>query len=238
MRNVFTIAALLLMIAMTAARPAIAQTAPTPPNASLLHLAETAQRNVPRDTLRANLAADVTDADPAKVQAEINRRMTAALARIKVQPDITVETTGYSVRHEQIDKAPARWHGVQSLSLTGKDFAGLLTLVGALQQQGLVVTGLAPELSRDARRSLEDGLTDEALARLRQRADRFAGSLGTKVQAYRDVEIGNASPPPSPMRMMAMAASAPSEVPPPVAEPGEETVSVTVRMAAELASRP
>jgi predicted secreted protein len=244
MRVIVRLAGTFLGVAMLVsgapATPSFAQVAsPTVATASVLHLSETAQRNVPRDLLRANLAAEFSDSDPTKVQAEINRRMTAALARIKAQPDIAVETTGYSVQRELPDKAPPRWHGSQSLSLTGKDYAALLALVGVLQAQGLVVVGLTPELSPDARRALEDSLTDTALTRLQQRAARVAATLGTKVQGYRDVEIGNASPSPPPFRAMALAAAPMSaSMPPPVAEPGEETVSVTVTMQIDLAPRP
>jgi len=210
--------------------------APTPAP-TLLHLSETAQRDVPRDLLHATLAATVTDADAAKVQAEINRRMTAALARVKQSPDIAVETEGYSVYQDNPDKAPARWHGSQSLTLTGKDFAGVLALVGALQQQGLVTQGLAPDISVEARRSVEDALTDEALARLKQRGDKIAASLGVKVAGFRDIRVGNASPPPVRPFLMRAAGAAAAPAPLPVAEPGSATVSVTIEGEIALAPR-
>ena len=212
---------------------AAAQVLPAPGNPTVLHLTETAERNVPRDRLRVQLAAEVADADAAKVQAEINRRMNAALARIKAAPEIALETNGYNVYQEHPDKAPPRWHGSQSIALTAGDFAKLLALVGALQQDGLVITGMAPELSRDARQSVEDALTDEALARLKQRADHIASELGTKVDAYRDLHIGNAATPPPPMRLQAAASFA--QAPPPVAEAGEAVVSVTVQADIALA---
>lgn len=106
---------------------------PPPGNNSLLHLSETAQRDVPRDRLRADLAVDFTDLDAAKVQAEINRHMAAALTRIKAVPDVAIETNGYSVYQDRSDKGPQRWHGSQSFALTSKNFAALLVLVGTLQ---------------------------------------------------------------------------------------------------------
>ena len=223
-----------LIALMAHAAFAVAQAPPAPSNATVVHLTETAERNVPRDRLRVELAVEVTDADAAKVQAEINRRMTAALARIKALPDITLETNGYNVDQENPGKTPPRWHGVQSLSLASKDFAKLLALAGTLQQDGLVMRGLAPELSREARQSVEDALTDEALARLKQRADHIAAGLGTKVDALRDLRIGNATTPPPPMRFMAAAGSL-SQSPAPVAEPGEAAVSVTVQADIALA---
>lgn len=218
-------APLLVTVALTTS--AFAQT-PQPSNVSVLHLVEIADRMVARDRLRAELAADVTDPDAAKVQAEINRRMSGALARINAVPDIAVETNGYSVYQERPDKAPARWHGSQSVTLTAKDFTPLLTLIGTLQQEGLVVRSLTPLLSREARQAVEDALTETALDRLQKRAARIAAQLNSKIDLYRDVRVGNAAAPgPVPM-MRAAAASSFSPAPPPVAEPGETQVSVTV----------
>ncbi|MGH7033865.1 MAG: SIMPL domain-containing protein [Stellaceae bacterium] len=224
------------LMAAIAAAPAAAQTAPAAANMTVLHLSETAQRGVPRDRLRIELAAQAVDANASKVQAEINRRMAAALARIKSAPDIAVETQGYSVYPEHSDKGPTRWHGSQSVALTGKDFGAVLVLVGALQQDGLIVQSMTPELSREARLAVEDELTDVALQRLRRRAEHIAADLGTKVETFRDLHIGNAAPPPPvPLRaMMAMKGSA--AAPPPVAEAGEATVSVSV--SADIALAP
>lgn len=216
-----------LFVLLASATAAAAQPTSSPGATTLLHLTETAKRSVPRDRLRIVLAAEFIDRDAAKVQAEINRHMNMALARIKATPDIAVETQGYNVYEERSDRAPPRWHGSQSLSLTAKNFAALLTLAGALQQDGLVIKGLSPELSDAARRAVEDQLTEEALARLQARARRIAAGLGAKVASYRDLRIGNASVPPSPLRSMVAMASARAALPP-VAAPGEATVSVTV----------
>jgi predicted secreted protein len=235
--------ALLVLPFLVSITPVAAQSLPlqqdaTSSRATVLHLSETAQRNVPRDRLRVDLAAEVTDPDAAKVQAEINRRMNAALARIKAVPDIAVETNGYSVYQDRPDKGPTQWHGSQAISLTAADFAKLLALVGNLQQQdGLVVRGLAPELSREARQSVEDELTDTALARLQKRAERVATGLGTRVDRFRDLTIGNVAAPPVPLRAM-VAAVAPMPAPPPIAEPGEATVSITAQADILLATKP
>jgi predicted secreted protein len=208
---------------------AVAQSAPqsTATDQSTLRLSETARRDVPRDLLRATLAAEATDPDAGKVQSEINQRMSAATTRIKQVAGIAIETGGYSVYRETPDKQPPRWHGSQTVDLTGKDFAALLSLIGALQQQGLVVQSLAPDISREARQSVEDALTDEALTRLKQRADRIATTAGVKLQGFRSLSVGNVNaPPPVVQPMMRMAAAA-VPAPPPVAEPGNATVSIT-----------
>lgn len=209
---------------------AAAQSAPVqlPPNdQSTLHLSETAQRDVPRDLLRATLAAEATDPDAGKVQTSINQRMSTATTRIKQVAGVTVETGGYSVYRETPDKQPPRWHGSQTVALASKDFAALLSVIGALQQQGLVVQALAPDISREARQAVEDALTDEALTRLKQRADRVAATAGVKLQGIRSLTVGNVNAPPPiirPMMRMAATEAAPA---PPVAEPGNAIVSIT-----------
>jgi len=213
-----------------------AQETTIPANATVLHLSETVERKVPRDRLRAELAVEAVDADAAKVQAEINRRMTAALARIKAVPEITVETNGYNVFEDRSDKAAARWRGSQSVSLTAKDFAKLLALIGSLQQDGLVMRGLAPDLSREARQAVEDELTDAATTRLQQRADHIAAGLGMRVERLRDLRVGNVAVPPAPLRAMALVGGAAAT--PPAAEPGEATVSVAVEADVMLTKHP
>jgi predicted secreted protein len=201
---------------------------PAPSDQSTLHLSETAQRDVPRDLLRATLAAEATDPDAGKVQADINQRMSVAMTRIKQVAGVTVATGGYSVYRETPDKQSPRWHGSQTVTLTGKDFAALLSLTGALQQQGLVIQSLTPDISREARQSVEDALTDEALTRLKQRADRIAASAGVKLQGIRTLTVGNVNaPPPIIQPMMRMAAASAAPMPAPVAEAGNATVSIT-----------
>jgi len=218
-------------VASTAVSSATAQSLPprpVPNDESVLNLSETAQREVPRDLLRATLAAEATDPDAGKVQAEINQRMSAAMTRIKQVTGVTVETGGYSVYRETPDKQPPRWHGSQTVNLTSKDFAALLSLIGTLQQHGLVIQLLAPDISREARQSVEDALTDEALTRLKQRADRIAATAGVKLQGIHMLTVGNVNAPPPIIRpMMRMAAAEAAPAPPPVAEAGNATVSIT-----------
>ncbi|HEY3918178.1 MAG TPA: SIMPL domain-containing protein [Stellaceae bacterium] len=225
-----------LGVLLAAVRPVSAQ-APAGSDQPILHLSETAQRDVPRDLLHATLSVEASDTDAAKLQNGINQRMTAALARIKQVPDAAIDMAGYSVYRESPDKTPARWHGSQSVTLTSKDFAALLGLIGALQQQGLLLQSLAPDVSREARQAVEDSLTNEALTRLQQRADRVAAALGTKVAGFRSVSVGNVSPPPVPIRAMAMAAAVSASPAPPVVEPGSATVSVTLSGDIALAPR-
>jgi predicted secreted protein len=107
-----------------------------------------------------------------------------------------------------------------------------------LQQQGLVMQALTPDLSREARQAVEDSLTDEALTRLQQRAARIAAAIDIKLGGFRTLSVGNVSSPPPPIRFMAgMAAPGAAAMPAPVAEAGNATVSITVTGDIALAPR-
>jgi len=221
-RSVSLAAALLL----AAVAPVWAQPAP-PPSGTALTLSTHADKTLPRDQLEAELRVDAMDANAARVQADVNRGMAAALAHAKTVSGVTVETTGYSVYQERDAKGnPTRWHGSQALRLKSGDFAALLSLVGTLQGQGLALSSLTAELSPAAAKAAQDELTDTALKDIRARADRIAAALGTHVERYAELRVGNASVPPVPVRFMMAAAS--SSAPPPVAATGDAMVSVNV----------
>jgi uncharacterized protein len=225
------------LLVMLAASRALAQApaAPSPPlpeNVTLLHLSEPAQRLVPRDQLRAVLRVEAVDADAAKLQADINRRLAAALAKAKSVTGLHVESSGYSVYPESgpsvVSKArTSQWRGSAGLSLIGQDAAPLLALAGELQKEGLVLSALAYELTPAAARAVEGELTDEALARVKERAAKIAATLGSAVERIRDLRVGNAVGTQPGPRIFAQQMAAPSS-PAPVAEPGEATVTVTV----------
>jgi len=220
-----SLAAALLIAAVV---PVWAQPAP-PPSGTALTLSTHADKTLPRDQLEAELRVDAMDADAVRVQADVNRGMAAALAHAKTVAGVTVETTGYSVYEERDAKGnPTRWHGSQALRVKSGDFAALLNLVGTLQGQGLALSSLTAELSPAAAKAAQDELTDIALKDIRARAGRIAAALGTHVERYAELRVGNASVPPVPVRFMAAAAPASSSMPPPVAATGDATVSVNV----------
>jgi predicted secreted protein len=223
---------ILPMLAVTAGLALPQPTFAADPDAGMtvLHLTQTAERQIHRDRLRAQLQVETTGSDARRVQADINRTMTAALEHAKSVAGIKVETSGYSVYEERETNAPSRWHGSQGLTLVGSDFAAVLGLAGDLQGEGLAMSNLAFELAPETARAAEDDLTSEALTRLRQRGERVAADLKLTMIRLRDIRVGNVGgdqPPPIRMRAVAMAAS-PAAAPPPAAEAGDATVAVTV----------
>ena len=227
----------LLLLGLGLGEPAAAVAQDADQRAAVLHLSQTAERTLARDLLRVELRVEETGSDPRAVQSAINRRMTAALDRARQAESVRVETGSYHVGEERPTNRAAIWRGSQSLILKSKNADATLKLVGALQSDGLSTASLGYEVSPEIVRSAQDDLTAEALAALDRRAASVAEARHLAVLRYRDLRVGNAETEGRPVPRFggaAMAAGAP-----PVAEPGEAVVRVTVE--AELllgASRP
>jgi uncharacterized protein len=218
----------LLALALTPAlAPLAVAAAPHPTAPTVLHLSQTAERRLPRDMLRVDMRAEQTADNPQTVEAAINALMAKALVEVHGATGVDVETGSYAVYRINPPKGRPQWTGTQSLMLSGRDFAMLLKLAGRLQAQGLVMSNLAYEASRQTTRRAEDALTSDALSSLQQRAAAIARQLGLSVAGYRDLTVGNAQSgePPRPLFGMAAARAA---MPAPVGAPGEARVSVTV----------
>jgi uncharacterized protein len=199
---------------------------------------ERAERLLARDRLTAELAVDATNGDAARLQSDINDRMAKALALAKGVTGVSVASSGYNVYQERPDKGPARWHGRQGLHLEAKDMTVLLQLIGGLQEDGLVLTNLTAGLSPEATGAVEDELTTSALHRVQERAQRIAEALNLRVARIKTLRVGNAAPPQAQFRALAMAPGTAAAGVPPVAEPGDAMVAVTVDAEVELAARP
>ncbi len=227
----------LLLLSLGLGDPAAAVAQDVDQRATVLHLSQTAERTLARDLLRVELRVEETGPDPRAVQSAINRRMTAALDRARQAESVRVETGSYHVGEERPTNRAAIWRGSQSLILKSKNADTTLKLVGALQSDGLSTASLGYEVSPETVRSAQDDLTTEALAALDRRAASVAEATHLAVLRYRDLRVGNAETEGRPVPRFggaAMAAGAP-----PVAEPGEAVVRVTVE--AELllgSSRP
>jgi uncharacterized protein len=235
MRYALPFAAVLLLAA-----PAAAQMHPhhdVDASQTRLRLIESAQRTVKQDRLRAILRAEVSGPDARRVQAEINRRMTAAVEKAKTVSSVRVETGSYGLYEDRPNNASPVWRGQQTLSLIGTEFGDVLQLAGELQQSGLVFSGMNFELRPETARTYEDELTAEAIARLKERADRVAQTMGLKVEHFREINVGNVLGDPPPRPMMRMREMSAAQAAPPVAEAGEQVVQISVQADIVLAPR-
>jgi predicted secreted protein len=213
---------LALTLPVLLAAPAFAQDKVT------LQLGESAERSVTQDRLRAMLRVEAGGNDPRAVQTQVNQKMTATLERIRAVTAVKSETQGYYVYEDKTLKRGQRWWGSQGVSLTGSDAGALLTLVGQLQESGLLVSGLTYELAPETRRKIERELVPDAIQRVKDTAETVASSLALPTVQIVKVRLGDSSPPPVPRPYGAVAMADRAQVPPPVAEPGETIVSVRV----------
>lgn len=224
------------------ATPAFAQmTMPLPApqdDATVLHLSEFAERVMKQDRIVVSLRAEAAGSEARRVQDEINRRMNAALERVRKEAAIKAETRGYWVSQERPANQAPRWRGQQTLILTSLDMAAALALAGELQQGGLIMSGLSFELAPETARAAEGELTTEAINRLRERTDRIAASMNMAVKNIRNIRVGQVGGqmPPRPMMAFQRGAETASSSPP-VGEPGDTAVRVNVEAEVVLVPR-
>src|SRR5690606_7225728 len=110
----------------------------------------------------------------------------------------------------------------------------LLALVGELQANGLVVTSLYYSLSAERYEEVADGLMNAALVKLQNRADQAAQGLGKGSAQLVEVSLDGSPNFAFRERQVAYAMAADAAVAPPVAEPGQTQVSLTVSARAVL----
>jgi predicted secreted protein len=203
---------------------------------TLLRLSETAERLVRADELVALVQAQAMGGSAASVQEQLNRKVAGALARARAVPGVTVATEGYAIR--RVGDRRDQWQAGQTLRLTAIEAApALIELVGALQAEGLGVVQLSYEVSRPVERREREAVTAEALAALKERAERLGAVLGMTFSGFREVRVdsGRFARPPAPAPMMATTAE-PARTPP-SAEPADVPIAATVEGDAILKPR-
>ena len=107
-----------ILLATTPCASARSAAAPGEEHATMVTLGETARREIRQDRLRLQVRIEQTGADATRVQADVNRRMAAALDRARAvagaaaEGGVRVETGGYWIHQERIgDTREMRWRG-------------------------------------------------------------------------------------------------------------------------------
>lgn len=214
-------------------------------NATMLHLDQSAEASVPRDRITVDLRVEAAGGDQSRVQADVNRRMAAALVEARHVDSVDATTGDYRTYQQTVGPAPAggrapsQWHALQDLNLVSQDFAAAVALAGRLQGEGLVVGDMRFDVAPPTLRSWQTALTDEALRELTKRAGAIAGTLGMRVDRIETLSVGNATQRgggPHPMPMAARGAG-PEPAPPAIAA-GLAPISVTVSAEIALIPKP
>ena len=207
-----------------------------PAGHTLVNLSASERTTLPQDLLTAALRIEARGAEPRKVQDDINKAMTKALALAKTVPTVKTSTGGYQVYEQRLERNVRVWQGQQTVQLESKDSAALLDLAGKLQGAGFAVSGLNWSLSPERAESVRDELLVKALGNLKTKAALVARTLGKSGYELTDVNLDGA-PQPVPMYRavrMEMAMAADGAVAAPVAEAGETEVVVGVSARALL----
>jgi predicted secreted protein len=224
---VFLAASLALAGAALAADPA--------PRYNVVELQAEAQREVPNDTLSANLYVELNDANPAALADAINKAANDALRVAKDYKSVRVRS-GNNQTYPVYSKGKLLqgWRGRAEIRLESKDFQAASALIGKLQA-GMQLGNLGFSVSPEARRLAENELIVEAIGAFKARAEIVRGALagrGYKIQRL-NLNSGSSGPPPRFAMARAMAAGAP-EVAAPDLEGGVSLVTVAVAGAVEI----
>ncbi len=225
--------------------PAMAQDYKTlldiPSGSTLVNLSATESVEVEQDMLIANLRFEAENIDPRAVQSEVNSMMKKALDLAVSVSSVKASTQQYYVHEYDRSRGQGArrdivWRAQQGLMLKGKKADDLLKLAGDLQDIGLKMNGLNYMVSPELLEETRNGLLEDALEKLRVKADRTAKALGkTKTEFLQiNVDTGGYYQPPM-MRTMAMADGAMEKgMAAPVAAPGESQITLTVSTQALL----
>ena len=186
-----------------------------------------AAREIANDWATARLSVQIEGRQSAKVAAQVNAAMAAALDRAKRTDGVEVRSGGYSTHPVYDDGLVVRWRAHQDLVLESGDIDELSKLIGALQSKSVTLNGIVFGVRRETREAIEDELVSEVLARFRARAALVAEGLGAKEWSLGDVSVGTAgSGPPVMVRHERARLSSFADAPP-AFEGGTSEVRVT-----------
>jgi len=200
----------------------------------ILNINATVSEEVEQDLLVATLQYSAENTDATKLQNEINEAMQKALARAKKEDKeiVKINTGSYNV-YERTDSRTKekKWYGQQTITFKSKDSEKVLKLTGDLQSMGLKMTGLNYTLDPKTAVKIQDDLMEVAIKELTTRANRVAKALGKSSAEIRELNTQSnsyAKQPRSYARGAEMQMMSADSMAAPVAEAGEDTISMTV----------
>lgn len=191
-------------------------------------------REVENDWATARLSATAEGKDPALVAADVNARMKRALARAKKEKGIEVESGGYVTQPVYDESRIVRWQAWQEMRLESADVDRLSKLIGALQEDQLMLQGIEFSVKRETREALQDELTLEALRKFRARADLVTKGLAGKGWSMVAVSVGQGGMQPQVYAMRDRAEMSMKTAAAPSFEAGKSELQVTVDGTIEL----
>lgn len=211
-----------------------------PAGTTIINLSATQRTTLGQDTLTSSLRIEQEGTSATDIQNNINRQMANALATTKAYADVKTSTGGYYVYQYEdgkpdpktgiITNPVKKWRGAQTIRFESKDSAKLLELAGKIQGMGFVMEGLNYTLSNEKSDAVRDDLMAKALKGIGDKAKIAQTALGKGNYEILEVNIDNAYTPQPPMyKTMSMRAEmADAGMAAPVAQSGEQDVTLTV----------
>jgi uncharacterized protein YggE len=208
-----------------------------------LDLSATGQVVVPPDEMTAALQVQASAASAVAAQAAVNQEMAKALALANATNGVVATTGGYNVAQTTPDGASTlQFQASQSLQLVMPAPKGAVpdsftALVGALQQNGLLLNDLSGDLSTAGQRAAQSRAIADAIGQIQAQAGMVAGDLRVSIGAIKTLNVSVNAPGPIGRPMFAMARLA-GPMPPPQSAPQDITVQASISAAIELGGAP
>lgn len=194
-----------------------------------------AMREIPNDWTTARLSVVAEGKDPAALATSVNRQMASALAAAKRTAGVDVESGAYITQPVYDDGRVVRWRASQVLRLESGDVDVLSKLIGELQGDAVILSGIAFSVKPETRRAVEEELIEEALAAFRARATLIAKGMGEKNWSLISLTVGHSGGQPRMAHMRADAAmKSMSKSAPPAFEAGTSEIRVQASGNVEL----
>ncbi len=210
-----------------------AQTPAAPPRAGVLTLEAQAANEVAYDVAALTLVTEAEDKDPAQLAQRVNQTLEQAMKIAKAESLVSARSGGYrTFPVTDRDGRIASWRTRAEIVIESREFKVLSALAGRLSSL-MQVGGIAFVLSPESRRTEEESLIAQAIARFQSRAQSAAKSFGYAGYSLLEAAVHTQTPGPMPPRPVMRSAMAAESAAVPV-EGGRATVTVSVTGSVQL----
>jgi len=194
-----------------------------------------ARREVANDWATARFTIQAEGKDPAVVADSVNRQMKGALELAKHTPDVEMTSGAYTTQPIYDDGRVVRWRARQEVRAESGDVGRLSKLIGTLQAESVLLSGIAFSVKNETRVAVEEELIKEALSAFRTRASLIAEGLGAADWSLVSLSVGRSGGQPRMMRMHAESSRiSKASAAPPVFEAGTSALRVQIDGNVEL----
>lgn len=196
-------------------------------------------REIPNDTLTAQLSVELNAKDPSDLASQVNRTLNQALTKAKGFNQVKVSSGNNQTWPVYGDKNKLTgWRTRAEVRLESRDFKAAGDLIAQLQQS-LQLNQLQFGVSADARRDTEKALTTEAIKAFQEKAERIRDAWGAKAYTLIQMNVSSTDAAPPPMiamrKAVMMADAAPESLD---VEGGQSRLTVTASGGVQLLPAP